>query len=363
MNLLESLSENFSCPEGGSFERFMELALYDREHGYYGSNIGTVGGQRGDFSTSATVSAALGEALASWYVREVSTNWHDRSATIEIGGGTGILSADFLSSIPLHYKIRALHRMVETSPSLMKSQQETLGKLSRAKWFADVSEAITSKTHYAIFSNELVDAFPVIQLRWDSPTREWFEVFVKFDPERGLSEHFRRLDQTRPNFSRESFATLRHFSQYPPEDGQRVELHASYRSWLRDTVQHLPIGSDMLTIDYGSEDAGEIYAKRPGGTIRAYHKRQRLTGPAVYRLFGRQDITADVNFTDLREWGETFGMETVACESQADFLQRHLHDKPSLIAHRETQYLLSEDGAGTAFRVLHQRKVSDETAV
>ena len=57
----------------------------------------------------------------------------------------------------------------------------------------------------------------------------------------------------------------------------------------------------MLTIDYGGA-AEDIYHRRPRGTIRAYLLQHRLEGPAVYENPGRQDLTADVNFTDLIEW-------------------------------------------------------------
>ena len=65
----------------------------------------------------------------------------------------------------------------------------------------------------------------------------------------------------------------------------------------------------MLSVDYGGT-AGEIYDRRPQGTLRAYRGQQRLTGAGVYELPGRQDITADVNFDDLARWAREFGWET-----------------------------------------------------
>src|SRR5690606_20096595 len=57
----------------------------------------------------------------------------------------------------------------------------------------------------------------------------------------------------------------------------------------------------MLTIDYGAT-AETLYHRRPRGTVRAYLLQQRLEGPAIYENVGRQDLTADVNFTDLQNW-------------------------------------------------------------
>jgi SAM-dependent MidA family methyltransferase len=70
----------------------------------------------------------------------------------------------------------------------------------------------------------------------------------------------------------------------------------------------------MLSIDYGGT-TGEIYKRRPQGTLRAYRGQQRLTGSEVYELPGRQDITADVNFDDLQRWAREFGWKADGIKS------------------------------------------------
>ena len=55
------------------FERFMAEALYHPDFGYYTRHIRTVGGSRGDFATSATLSELLGEAIAAWIEQETAT--------------------------------------------------------------------------------------------------------------------------------------------------------------------------------------------------------------------------------------------------------------------------------------------------
>ena len=67
------------------FDRFMELCLYDVEHGYYAKNITSVGSS-GDFSTTPSLSPvlaiALSKAIMASGLRDV----------IEIGPGAGDLS-------------------------------------------------------------------------------------------------------------------------------------------------------------------------------------------------------------------------------------------------------------------------------
>ena len=64
-SLREYLPRLFSEAGGAiSFERFMSEALYHPAFGYYSANIDAIGGSRGDFSTSATMSPLLGRAIS-----------------------------------------------------------------------------------------------------------------------------------------------------------------------------------------------------------------------------------------------------------------------------------------------------------
>jgi SAM-dependent MidA family methyltransferase len=111
----------------------------------------------------------------------------------------------------------------------------------------------------------------------------------------------------------------------------------------------------MLTIDYG-DAFPQVYHRRPGGTLRAYFAQQRLTGAEVYQRMGRQDITTDVNFTDLQRWGERLGWATEVFETQAEFIRRYVADAAERSRKDATDaYVLDPEGAGGAFRTLVQR--------
>jgi SAM-dependent MidA family methyltransferase len=92
----------------------------------------------------------------------------------------------------------------------------------------------------------------------------------------------------------------------------------------------------MLTIHYGAA-AETLYQRRPCGTVRAYLLQQRLDGPAIYQNPGRQDLTADVNFTDLQNWSQPW-VSAQQVMSFGEFLTR------------------SPDGLGQAFLVLDQAR-------
>ncbi|MBU3665820.1 MAG: hypothetical protein FGM15_08105, partial [Chthoniobacterales bacterium] len=59
--------------------------------------------------------------------------------------------------------------------------------------------------------------------------------------------------------------------------------------------------------------------RRPHGTLRAYRGQQRLSGTEILDLPGRQDITADVNFDDLRQWARELRWRTGEMKPLEDF--------------------------------------------
>ena len=324
----------FLARRGGaaSFADFMEAALYDPQHGYYSRRIPTVG-RGGDFSTTATLSPHLGKALAHWLGNE-------HRPLIEIGPGDGSLAETLLQALGWWRRRGASLWMVERSPVLKAQQQKRLQKYPQVRWADSVEQALSACQGCAVlYSNELVDAFPVILAEWGDDC--WQEVWLEISPQGGLIETLRPF----PNGL--SGRTLQ--GEWKPRPGQRVEVAWSYRQWL---AAWLPMAVDvrLLTVDYGDSLAG-AQGRRLGGTLRGYLRHERKEGLAIYENMGSQDLTTDVSFADLELWGQELGLRTVSHESQATFLRRHL---PRQTQSRELIYLLDEQGAGGAFRVLEQ---------
>lgn len=310
------------------FDAFMQFALHDPQHGYYARKIRTVG-HEGDFSTTATLSPTLGAAIAvraSEWLRENPGSFH----LIEIGAGDGSLAASVISSIPFMQKLKLHYHIVETSEPLTNVQQQRLKK-SRVTWHTDPRSALKACNGRAIiFSNELVDAFPVRILQREGA--DWKE--LHWDKKAEKFETCETLPES-------SAINATHAEKH------RVEVNEAYREWLEEWITGWREG-EMITIDYG-DTYPEIYHRRPQGTIRAFLLHQNITGPGIYQNVGHQDLTADVNFTDLIEWGEELGVETVSLMSQTDFLLPHTRGTT------QDLYLLHPDGPGSAFKVLIQR--------
>ena len=91
-----------------------------------------------------------------------------------------------------------------------------------------------------------------------------------------------------------------------------------------------------------------LVLRRPHGTVRAYLLQQRLEGPAIYQNPGRQDLTADVNFTDLIQWSAPW-TGSHHLQPLAAFLRAAIDPaNPADLA------LTDENGAGAAFLALDQ---------
>jgi SAM-dependent MidA family methyltransferase len=327
--------------EAMPFDEWMRRALFDPQSGYYAHHIRAVG-RRGDFSTSATTGHALGEAVAHWLKEEFRLAPSVRTV-IEVGGGDGSLMRAVQRSLGFIGRWGVRFFMVENSPVLREQQQAASGPaMASLEGMTSVLRACEGRA--LIFHNELLDAFPVTLAERDE--NAWHEVWLAWRDGK-WHEELRPLRLTK--VVRHAYSALS--SQ---QAGQRVELGVAARDWLREWAPHWR-GGAMLTLDYGGEFP-QLYQRRPRGTLRAYLAHQCLGGAEVYANMGRQDITADVNFTDIRRWGEALGWRTVWDGTQREFLQSRVRDFARRLGQDAAlRFLADEHGAGGAFRALVQR--------
>lgn len=281
----------------------MARALHDPIHGYYAHNIRDIGA-RGDFTTAPELSDAPGKAIAAWVAGALrDTGTRD---VIEIGPGLGTLSRQVIRNMPLRLRLRSRFHLVETSHNLRKRQESLLGK--KVRHHSSIHTALEACSGNAvIFSNELVDAFPV--RLFEKAGGSWLEVALNHSG--GMVAE-----------------TLLPPARLPPSgifqndlpEGQRVEIHESYRLWLESWLPGWKKGA-MLTIDYG-DVSNRLYHRRPKGTLRAYFLHERTEGVEVYLNPGLRDITADVNFTDLMAWSQPW-LDSERPLRLSDFMSRH----------------------------------------
>src|SRR5262249_21776007 len=204
--------------EGGkiSFERFMELALYDPNHGYYTRHIADVG-LSGDFATALTIGDALVQSIANWARAEARHLHLPKLNIIELGGGGGQLARGILRTIRPWERVR--YQIVEISSPLQKRQERAL-RGRNVNWQKTIESAIDAAEGRAILiSHEFVDSFPC--RRFERAIGGWHEISLSLDADMWREQ----LDPNSETVESSAFSI-----ECAP--GQRVETLGSYHRWL-----------------------------------------------------------------------------------------------------------------------------------
>lgn len=343
------------------FARFMELALYAPDCGYYETQKESVG-RRGDFYTSVSVGKLFGELLAfqfaEWFQESAISNL--KFQVVEAGAHDGKLAADILSRLQARRPDifeQIEYCIVEPSPRRQEWQRETLINFkSHVRWLTRINEQSAQRFNGIIFSNELLDAFPVHRFGWDARNKCWFEW--------GVADNGKKFDWAKiPGPVHDSRFTI----HAPPEllavlpENYTIEMSPAAENWWREAAGVLENGR-LMTMDYGLA-ADEIFSPaHPRGTLRAYF-RHHISDDVLANV-GEQDLTAHVDFPAIRKTGEAAGLITEQFCAQAKFLTQilaqaaHTHSFGEWDSSdtRQFQTLTHPEHLGRAFRVLIQSR-------
>lgn len=346
-----------------SFARFMELALYLPELGYYERQKQI--GQRGDFYTSVSVGNLFGELLAFQFVEWFEKQDRANLQIIEAGAHDGQLAFDILNWLK-RFRPTLLERLdycvLEPSSRHENWQREKLGEFSeKVSWFQSWSVFSRSSARAPrftiIFSNELFDAMPVHRFGWDAKKKTWFEGGVGFD---GESFIWKRL--------LENQCSSVTFPKLPSElldvlpDGFSTEICPTAIVWWKEAASFLDSGK-LMAIDYGLLAEEFLTPERSDGTLRAYFRHH--VNSDLLAQPGEQDLTAHVNFSALQEVGENAGLKTDALVSQTKFLseiagkvlpQPEIFGEWNAMRAKQFQTLTHPEHLGRSFRVLIQSR-------
>ena len=351
------------------FARFMELALYCPQTGFYERERDTIG-RRGHFYTSVSTGSLFGELLAAQFAEWLEAEVKARTSEVcivEAGAHDGQLAKDILAWIKRHRPaLFANLTYVICEPSVCRRgwQEPTLTEFApRVRWFERIADARGTvkegRVKGVIFCNELLDAMPVRRFGWDAKRREWFEWGVTAN---GEAFEWARLPGG-GDVVAEAFPGL-----LPAElldvlpDEFSVEVCPAAVHWWTEAANLLECGK-LLVLDYGLTALEFFAPERAQGTLRAYHH-HKLTADVLAQP-GEKDITAHVNFTALQAAGEAAGLTTDGLFTQAQFLTPIASriwsggtsdSKWTSAKTRQFQTLTHPDHLGRAFRALVQSK-------
>jgi len=249
------------------FRRFMKVALYHPQHGYYrrakGDSRNNPFGKAGDFFTAQQMQPVFGNLIAARIRRLFQQMGSPPDFTIvELGPGRGEMAQPF------------------------------------SEWRyvpVEIESHIPDQVRGVFFSNEFFDALPVeavLFLRGEFRRR-----FVAWKDGRFA---WTGGDLASPEVA----AYLRRFFP-PPVEGNCYEANLEALTWIERISRALDSGW-VVSIDYGCTRAEAV--RFPRGTLMGY--RRHTATDDVLLDPGERDITAHVNFSALAARGGECGMRT-----------------------------------------------------
>lgn len=299
-----------------SFSRFMALALYDPQVGYYRQPRERVGRSAlTDFYTATSTGSLFGELIEAAAGKLLGASLTPADCTfVELGteqpGG-------------IHAGRRHGFKAVRTLP---------------------LGSALQIEGPCVVFSNELFDAQPC--RRFVRRDGVWWELGVQL------------ADDT----LREIVCGPAENAPYLPEpapEGYILDAPEAATGLLREIMQQ-PWHGLFLACDYGKTWSELVHAT-PAGTARAYH-RHKQSNDLLARP-GEQDLTCHVCWDWLQAALAAHGADAPRVESQEVFLVRHAHELLAETVARHAHNLSDRKQAllqlihpahmGRKFQVLH----------
>lgn len=306
--LVERIRAEIAASGAVTFARFMELALYDPERGYYTSPEARPG-RSGDFVTAPETHPIFGAAVG----RQLDELWHllgepDPFTVREDGAAGGTLALAILRGLaadhpPLLDAIR--YRPVEPNRHRVA---ELAARLTEAGFERTLDLDGSGPFTGAVVANEVLDALPVHRVEGRSGGG-LVELFVGIGGDRFW-------DVPGPP-STPALAARLASEGVTLADGQRAEICLGVDGWVAGVARDLERGA-ALVFDYGYP-AAELYGPaRREGTLRAYLGHTVHADP--YRHVGRQDLTAHVDVTAVERAAAANGLAILGVTTQAEFL-------------------------------------------
>ena len=295
--IIQKIKETGPIP----FRDFMEMALYYPGLGYYTSSVNPIG-KRGDFYTAPYLTPAFG-AMIGRQLEEMMKNVGSPCTVVEYGAGTGMLCRDILQYLKINSSCydNLQYVIIEKSPALRRISQQFLRE--KVRWVNSLEELGCFQG--CILSNELLDNFPTQPVIMQNRLMKLFVDYHK---------GFREIWQP-------AGIKLSHFLTGLPTalpEGFRTEICEDISGWYGNIGRFLSKGY-LITIDYGHSAAVIFNEMKSSGSLRCYYQHMVHDNPFIH--IGRQDITADVNFTSLNYWGSIHGFSLTGYVNQALFLR------------------------------------------
>lgn len=306
VSLAERLRERIRREGAITFHDWMQAALYDPSGGYYRRADRERWGRAGDYRTSPERSALFAATFARYFARLYEELGRPDAWTIvEFGAGGGNFAAGVLETLARQFPSLfdvTRYVVVDVSDDALRRARERLVDFGDRVRFVTDWEQISIENGI-VFTNELLDAFAVHRV---VQTNE------------GLRERYVTVDTSGAFAWSDGPLSSARLNAVQLAPGQTIEINLEIDEWLAHVARKLANGF-VITVDYGAE-AVELYEAtlRPDGTLRGFQQHEFVDD--VLAQPGEYDITASVNWTQVKTVGERLGLRAVEFASQDKFL-------------------------------------------
>lgn len=293
------------------FREWMAAALYDERDGYYCRADRIPQGRSGDYRTAPETSPLFAATFALYFSKLFADlKWPPSFTIFESGAGSGEFAHGLLKSLRTNSPdVFAVTSYVidEVSPAARHRAADRLTEFSDRVTFRRLGDIDTRATAGIVFSNEVIDAFPVDRvIKRDGSLRQLFVglnesdfVWVESDLEVSIAEYCAR-------------------ARLQLSEGQIAEINLDAERFVARSAGLLDCGY-VIAVDYGAERNDLLSdPNRHQGTLRAFRRHQFVND--VLARPGEQDLTTTIDWTQIREAGDRAGLQTLRLERLDQFL-------------------------------------------
>ena len=278
-------------------DQFIELALYDKDEGYYMKK--NPFGKEGDFITAPNITRVFSEIMAIWVV----TFWKSLGSPkkfnlLELGAGNGEMMKviiETLKNFPECY-LNCNFQIHEKSELLKKKQQLNL-KSEKITWIEDVK--INNSYPTIFLANEFFDALPIKQ--FFKKKEGWVERFVHFKEKAEFKEQPADIKKIEQNLN----FTI-------SKEQEIIEYSPGSFGYLKNICNLIKKNDGgILIIDYGYLNS------KMHETLQAVNNHEYSN---VLENIGNTDITYNINFNLFQKFIGQFQDLNSIVSNQKKFL-------------------------------------------
>jgi len=280
-------------------DKFIELALYDKNSGYYMKK--NPFGKEGDFITAPNITRLFSEIIAIWVI----TFWKSIGSPkkfnlIELGAGNGEMMrviSETLKNFPECFN--TCNFMIHEKSNFLINQQKKNLNSEKLSWIKDLKKINSYPTLY--LANEFFDSIPIKQF---------------FKKKEGWVERFVELKNIKKVKFKEKITNIKKLEQklnFEISKNQNIIEYSPGTFKYLKTICNIIQSNDggILIIDYGYLNL------KMHETLQAI-KDHKYTN--VLENIGDSDITHNINFNLLQKFTNQFNNLNSIVTNQKKFL-------------------------------------------